>query len=168
VTAGPPRSRSARLRALAAAAVDFARSYIERRTLIVVMLISGLGWGFAQLADEAIEGETHAFDTAVLLALRSPADPADPLGPGWVEELGRDVTALGGVGVLVGLTIAVAGFLWLGGKRREMWFVLAAVASGQLASSLFKLGFDRPRPDLVPHGAITYSSKDVPGAFRKS
>ncbi len=105
-----------------------------------------------------MEGETHAFDTAVLLALRSPTDTADPLGPGWVEELGRDVTALGGIGVLVALTLAVAGFLWLDGKRREMWFVLAAVAGGQVASTLFKLGFDRPRPDLVPHGSITYTS----------
>ena len=41
---------------------------------------------FGQLTDEVIEGETHAFDETVLLALRSPADPSDPIGPGWLEE----------------------------------------------------------------------------------
>ena len=131
---------------------------IEPRVLAVVLIVAGCVWAFIGLADEVAEGETHAFDAAILLALRSPADPADPLGPGWVEELGRDVTALGGVGILAFLTLAVAGFLWLLGNRRSMWLMLAAVGSGQLLSTLAKHGFDRPRPDLVPHGMQTYTA----------
>ena len=104
------------------------------------------------------EGETHDFDTRLLLALRNPADPSDPLGPGWVEELMRDVTALGGLGILAGLTLAVAGFLWLQGNRRSMWLMLLAVAGGQAMSTLAKAGFDRPRPDLVPHGMQVYTA----------
>jgi hypothetical protein len=33
----------------------------------------------------------------ILLALRNPADLSDPIGPKWVEEIGRDFTALGGM-----------------------------------------------------------------------
>lgn len=149
---------SQRIRSAGRAALDRAKPYLERRALVLVLLISACGWAFAQLADEALEGETRSFDRTILLALRDPADPADPLGPGWVEEFGRDVTGLGGIGVLAALTLAVAGFLRLQGRRGSMWLVLAAVAGGQAASTLFKLGFDRPRPDLVPHGAITYTS----------
>ncbi len=135
-----------------------ARPLLERRVLAVMLLICGLGYGFAQLADEMREGETTSFDTAVLLAFRSPADPADPLGPGWMEELGRDVTALGSVGVLAGLTFGAAGYLWLAGRRGTMLLVLLSVFGGQAASSIFKLVFDRARPDLVPHGTATYTA----------
>ena len=131
---------------------------VEPQVLAVVLLVAGCVWAFVGLADEVAEGETHGFDTAVLMALRNPADPADPLGPGWLEELGRDVTAFGGVGILGFLTLAVAGFLWLQGNRRSMWLMLAAVGSGQVLSSLAKHGFDRPRPDLVPHGMQVYTA----------
>ena len=66
------------------------------------------------------EGDTTSFDTRILLALRNPADHADPLGPGWIEEFSRDVTALGSFGFLLFLTLAVAGYLLLSGRRRTM------------------------------------------------
>ena len=98
------------------------------------------------------------FDTALLLALRSPADPSDPLGPPWMEELGRDVTAFGGIGVLTGISLAAAGFLWLQGNRRSMALLLVSVGGGMAASTLFKHGFDRPRPALVPHETVVYTA----------
>ena len=36
--------------------------------------------------------------------------------------------------------------------------LLAAVGGGMLLSSLLKLGFERPRPDLVPHGMRVYTA----------
>jgi undecaprenyl-diphosphatase len=132
--------------------------FLERRILVALLVLSGFAWGFVQLADEVVEGETDAFDTALLLALRNPADPSDPLGPGWVEEFARDVTALGGVGILVFMTVAVAVFLRLQGRRGDMWFVLVAVLGGQALSTLFKAGFDRPRPDIVPHAVVVHSA----------
>jgi undecaprenyl-diphosphatase len=107
--------------------------------------------GFAFIADEVVEGETHAFDQAVLLAFRAPGDPADPLGPAWLEIVMRDVTALGGTTVLTLLTLIVAGFLAIDGKRAAAVFVLLATSSGGLLSYALKLGFERPRPDLVAH-----------------
>ena len=131
---------------------------VEPRALILLVAVAACLWAFVGLADAVIEGETHSFDTRLLLALRNPADPADPRGPPWVEELGRDVTALGGFGMLTFLTFAAAGFLWLQGSRRSMWLMLVAIGGGQALSSLAKAGFDRPRPDLVPHGMHVYTS----------
>ncbi len=146
------------LRRLARSTLDRARPLVGRRALVALLVISACGWAFAQLADEMREGETHGFDVAVLLALRDPGDPADPLGPGWVEEFARDVTALGGTGVLVMVTLTAAGYLWLTGRRGATALALGAAASGNAVSMLLKGGFDRPRPDLVPHGAVTYTS----------
>ncbi|MFO1142284.1 MAG: phosphatase PAP2 family protein [Amaricoccus sp.] len=131
---------------------------VEPRALILLVVVAACLWAFVGLADAVIEGETHSFDTRLLLALRNPADPADPLGPAWVEELGRDVTALGGFGMLTFLTFAAAGFLWLQGNRRSMWLMLVSIGGGQALSALAKAGFDRPRPDLVPHGMHVYTS----------
>jgi len=113
---------------------------------------------FGQLTDEVLEGETHAFDETVLLALRSADDPSDPIGPGWLEEQMRDVTALGSLGVLSLISLAAVGFLILQGKRRTAILVVAAVGGGMLVSTLTKLGFDRPRPDLVPHVTQVYTA----------
>lgn len=130
----------------------------EIATLLAVLVLSGIVWGFAELADEVVEGDTHAVDETILLALRNPADRTDPLGPGWVEELGRDFTALGGVGILAMMSLAVVGYLLIEGKRRAALLVVVAVAGGLLLSTLLKQGFDRPRPDLVPHGSIVYTA----------
>ena len=115
-------------------------------------------WAFIEIADEVVEGESHATDSRVILALRNANDLSDPLGPLWVEELGRDFTALGGVGVLTLLTFPVAGYLWLIGKARAMFLVLGAIGSGLLASTLLKQVFDRPRPDLVPQDSLVYTA----------
>ena len=115
-------------------------------------------WAFIEVADEVVEGESHATDSRVILALRNANDLSDPLGPLWVEELGRDFTALGGVGVLTLLTFSVAGYLWLIGKARAMFLVLGAIGSGLLASTLLKQVFDRPRPDLVPQDSLVYTA----------
>lgn len=133
-------------------------AFLEPRALAVLILVAFCAWAFFMLADEVVEGATHAFDTRLLLALRNPADPSDPLGPGWIEELGRDITALGGIGILAGITLAVSGYLWLVGNRRSMWLLLIAIGSGQALSTLAKSGFDRPRPDLVPHGMQVYTA----------
>src|SRR5690606_9722957 len=103
-------------------------------------------------------GDTRAIDETLLLAMRNPADASDPLGPEWVEEIGRDVTGLGGVAVLVFISLAACGWLALVGQWRAMLFVVLAIGGGILLSTLLKDVFDRPRPDLVPHGSRVYSA----------
>lgn len=94
----------------------------EPLVLIVVIVIAGGIWGFIELAEEMLEGDTKAFDRNLIVALRNPDDLSDPLGPKWLEELGRDVSALGGVGILSLLTLASAGFLILDDKRHAALF----------------------------------------------
>lgn len=134
------------------------RSRIELGSLLLLALIAAALWGFAEVADEVTEGDTRAFDRAVVTSLRSADDPSDPWGPLWFEEMARDYTALGGVAVLLLLTAGTGGFLALQGQRRTAFYVLGAVLLGMLASVLLKDLFDRPRPDLVPHLSHVYTS----------
>jgi len=126
--------------------------------LAAVLLIGGSLWAFAELADEVLEGETHAFDQALLLALREIHDPATPIGPTWLREVARDITSLGGAAFLSLLTLASVGFLLLCRKYAAALLAAAAVVGGALLSITLKIGFDRPRPDLVPHAVEVYSA----------
>jgi len=135
-----------------------ARRHPELWLLVALVVIAGGIWIFAELADEAKEGATSQIDTRILLALRNPAAPSDPLGPPWVEEMERDLTAVGGVAVMSLLTLGVCGFLLIDGKDRAAVLVLIAVGGGLLWSTVLKHGFERPRPDLVPHGSYVYTS----------
>jgi undecaprenyl-diphosphatase len=127
-------------------------------SLLVLMLMSGAVWAFIELADEVVEGSTEAIDKKLLLALRNPADTSDPLGAHWVEELGRDLTALGGVGILTLFTFSILGFLLLRRKFHASLYLALSVGGGIAASSLLKLLFSRPRPDLVAHGSYVYTT----------
>jgi undecaprenyl-diphosphatase len=131
---------------------------LEMSVLLSLGAMAGAAWLFVEIADEVLEGESHEVDRRLLLLLRSAGDPAQPWGPPWVQEMARDFTALGGIGVLVLLTAAAFGYLRLMGKRHASWALLAAVAGGQLLSLLLKAGFDRARPDLVPHAVAVQTA----------
>ena len=131
---------------------------VELSVLLSVLGVAGALWAFMELADEVREGETHAFDRAILLALRSPGNLADPVGPPWFEDVARDITALGGHAILTLVTLAVIGFLLMVRKRSAALLVAISVFGGMLLSTLLKLGFERARPDLVPHAARVYTA----------
>src|SRR3546814_19212060 len=128
-------------------------------SLIVFLCVAaGAVCLFIEIADGVAEGELEAFDTAILLGLRTPRDLQNPLGPPWLEEMVRDVTALGGHLITIFVTAASAGYLALRRKRGAALFILLAVGSGMLLSSALKAVFLRPRPDLVEHATAVYSS----------
>ena len=130
---------------------------IESRALILVIGAAGAVWAFFNIAGEMAEGETQAIDRHILLALRNPADLSDPIGSRSFEEAMRDVTALGGVTVMV--LVAVVGVLaFLMHRRRVHAAILAVtVLLADVSSEGLKLVYSRPRPDLVPHGSYVYS-----------
>lgn len=130
----------------------------ELGTLIALVLIVATVWGFAELAGEVMEGDTASFDERVLLSMRTPGDLDDPVGPEILEEIGRDLTALGGVAFLGILTLAVTGFLLIEEKYRSAIYLVVAVVGGVVVSSLLKGYFERPRPDLVAHGSHVYTA----------
>jgi undecaprenyl-diphosphatase len=117
--------------------------------LSVGVLALGL-WIFAEVADEVTEKETSSVDRALLLALRNPDNLADPIGPFWLEEIARDLTALGGVALLSMLSTAVIMHLALQRQPRAAGLVAGSVLGALLLSLALKGLFDRARPDLVP------------------
>lgn len=124
---------------------------IEFPVLLAGLLIAGGLWGFFELLEFSQHETPHSFDTRLLLALREPGQLDNPIGSEKLQGWVRDITALGGVAVLVLLTALVAIYLLIAGKWQIALFVVAAVGGGQIVSTLLKLGIDRPRPDLVPH-----------------
>ncbi len=79
---------------------------VEPRILVVIALVCAVLWGVAHHGSEIGEGETSAFDRAVLLAFRQTADPNLTIGPLWLRETARDITARGGFTVLTLVTRA--------------------------------------------------------------
>jgi len=136
-------------------------SVLRERPLLLVaaalLLLAG-AWALAGPRTVGLAAAIQGADEAVFLAFRAADDLANPIGPDVVEEAMRDLTALGGVAVTTSLLLAVAGFLWLGGLRRTALYLLLSVASGIVVAFLLKAGFDRPRPDLVPHGSHVITS----------
>ncbi|EAQ03294.1 PA-phosphatase related phosphoesterase [Pseudooceanicola batsensis HTCC2597] len=125
---------------------------VEAVTLAVIIVTAGALWAFVALASEMLEGDLHAFDEAILLALRNPDDPADPIGGGAVEIAMRDLTALGGVTVLALISLTVLSVLLLKRQSASALLLSAAISGGLAVSTVAKSTFSRPRPDLVPHG----------------
>jgi undecaprenyl-diphosphatase len=130
----------------------------ELTVLLGVLIVVAGTWGFIALTDVVLEGKTQNIDDSLVRSLRRPDNPAVPIGPDWMTEVARDLTALGGVAVLILVTLAVAGYLFLDRKFAGMAFVLAAVVGGLILSSILKASFDRPRPDIVPHLSDVYTS----------
>jgi undecaprenyl-diphosphatase len=130
----------------------------EAGPLLTLACVGLFGWGFVVLAGEVTEHDTLAFDRALLLLLRNPANLADPIGPTWLEESARDFTGLGGHAILGMVTVATLGYLLLTRRRGAAILVASAIVGGMVASALLKLGFERPRPDLVPHGMRVYTA----------
>ncbi len=142
---------------------SFAGRWIPRRwpalsILVPLILLAGGIWMFMALADEVAEGETHVLDKAVLMAFRDPADPMLALGPRWLAEAMRDLTALGSFLVLGFLTLAAAGYLCFQRRFGLSALVLASAGGGIALSAALKSVFERQRPDLIPHDMALYTS----------
>lgn len=127
-------------------------SWTRNQDFIVLLLAFvsvTAAWLFIELADEVREGETEAFDRAVLRAFRNPADLNDPLGPRRVEEAVRDITALGSMTVLGIFATAVFGFLLFTRRFSALLLLAVALGGGLLLNKLLKSFFERPRPEYV-------------------
>lgn len=136
---------------------EWVRRRVELAWLISLGLVALGGGAFVSIADEVVEGETRALDSAILLALRT-GDDRTPIGPEWLQETASDITALGGYPVLTLVTIAALGFLLLMRHPRLAGVLFGSVVGGMALSTVLKLGFDRQRPDLVPHIVPTHTA----------
>jgi undecaprenyl-diphosphatase len=133
-------------------------SRIEIGLLVALAVIAGGVLGFLRLADTVTAGESAAFDRAVLLAFRSPGDPAVAIGPAWLPTVMRDITALGGVAVLTLIVAFAVLYLLLVRKHGAALFVLVSVLGGLALSQSLKALIGRTRPDLVPGAPLELSA----------
>lgn len=118
--------------------------------LALALCAAGL-FGFSLLVDAVDAGEGRRFDEAVLLALRQPGNPGEPIGPAWLKLTMADITALGGIPVLAVFGTVALGYLLLARQGRAVLLLLVSLPGGLVLNTLLKRGFDRPRPELVAH-----------------
>lgn len=134
------------------------QTWFEAEVLVVLGLVAGLLLAFFVVAGLVADGTTKPLDERIMLAFRNAGDLSDPVGPAWFEEAVRDFTALGSTTVLSLLVICVTTFFALTRRARVALTVLACTLAGTAVSSLAKLMFARPRPDLVPHSVEVYTA----------
>lgn len=132
--------------------------WLERRVLIALILVAAGAWGFVELAEAVGEGESAGVDRAIMLMLRRAGDISRPIGPPALESAMRDITALGGYVIIGIVTFTTMVGLVLAGRVRQAVMVLVAVAGAALLAEGLKDLIARPRPDLVPHGVVVYTS----------
>lgn len=114
------------------------------RLLVAGLVVAVLTWTSITIGDEMGEGETRAFDMAILRAARS----LRALHPGMAEVM-RDLSGLGSVTVLTLLSVFTVGYLAVVRSRPVALSVAAVVITGSVGVSLLKTWFGRPRPDVA-------------------
>lgn len=137
----------------------FDNDALARKTLDpIFILLAGLLIGFVVIAVFVNRSGVPYLDTRLLLMLRDASDSTKEWGPSWVGETMRDITALGSNWIVAFFSVMFAWYLHLTNKTHlALWF-LATVVSGAAFSFMLKLGFSRPRPELVPHATQVYTS----------
>jgi undecaprenyl-diphosphatase len=108
--------------------------------LFAMLMVVASVYGFIELADDVREGDTTRFDEWAIAWMH------EHQGPRWLQIMGRDVTALGGVIVLTGMTLAVAGYFVLARQYHVIVLLLVATAGGAALNTGLKhlVGRDRP------------------------
>src|SRR6478752_5298464 len=128
-----------------------AKHRVESRVLLGFLAAATGAFLLVKAASEVMEGDTVAFDRAILLMLRHAGDPATPVGPWWLREAMVDLTALGSVSVLAVITVLAGGYLLAAKKPALAALTITAVGGGAVLGSVLKTAYSRTRPDLVEH-----------------
>ncbi len=124
--------------------------------------VGGLCWaGFLFVAWAVHSNVAAGFDAAGLRYWRDSRDLGWAGGKASLEAV-RDITALGGVTLRIGFTIAALAALMFLRMRRESVLLLLTLLSGLAVGLTLKALVGRPRPDLVPHleyaGGLSFPS----------
>ena len=131
---------------------DLWRVAADRLTLAaVVWLAVGLAvpafvvWAFAEITEEVIEGESRAFDRAVLLWIETNV-------PAWLDGPMRAVTALGYYYFVLPLLAAITLAFYLKGWRLSAVMLVISTAGGVFLTTVLKAVFRRARPEVIDSG----------------
>lgn len=105
---------------------------------------------FSEFAGHVSSGRTQAFDDAVLRWVADQRVPA-------LEPVALEITFLG-TGTVVIALVAVSGmFLWLSNHKYSAVLLLVSTVGGIVLNNLLKVGFGRPRPQIVDWGTHVVS-----------
>jgi undecaprenyl-diphosphatase len=131
---------------------EIVRWISERLTVVAaVWLAVGLAvstfviWAFFELADEVLEGDSRAFDKAVLLWIHNNF-------PDWLNEPMRLVTALGYYYVVVPLLAVAVFVLYRRGWRLSAVLLAVSTGGSVVLTTVLKGVFQRTRPELFDAG----------------
>jgi undecaprenyl-diphosphatase len=141
----------------AAAWWRFLTERLEFRALLMIVAIGATIMAFLGLSEVVDEAAPGALDRSILLWFRTPGAPSDPVGSRTVEEVMRDITALGGFTCLTLFTVIATASLLFFGKRRHATVFAATVILAELCNDGLKAVYGRPRPQLVPHEVYVYT-----------
>jgi undecaprenyl-diphosphatase len=130
---------------------------IEITVLAVWIAAAAAVLGFLHIGGEMHEGELDATDRAILWTLRVAGNPHKAVGPHWLVESMRDVTALGGITLLVLVTVISVIALLAYRHRIEALVLTVSVVLAQLSSGLFKDFYVRLRPTFAVYGDLPTS-----------
>lgn len=127
------------------------RHPISARHLAVASVALACAVAFVVTAREVMQG-------GVLVVDRVVASLVPPLPP-WGVEVVRDLTSLGGPGVLMLVLLLVVGYLVISKRWRSALLVGSATITGLIVCGALKDLYDRPRPDLAiaPYAGATDS-----------
>jgi undecaprenyl-diphosphatase len=124
----------------------------ERLTFVAaVSLAAGLAfsafviWASFELADEVLEGDSRAFDRAVLLWIHHNV-------PDWLNEPMRLVTALGYYYVVVPLLAVSIVLFYRRGWRLSAVLLAVSTGGSVVLTTVLKGVFQRARPELFDSG----------------
>ena len=119
--------------------------------IAIVLLVGLCLLLFRGIAEEVGEGDTRAIDRTIIYALRTPGNPARPIGPDWLNVAATDVTSLGSVTVLGIIVVLVCGLFFSFRRWREALLLLLASGGGLVVTNILKDVFQRDRPPAVLH-----------------
>ena len=117
--------------------------------LVAQLLLAASMAMFLAIMLSVLLGKTQGADEYLLLALRSTADLARPLGPAWMIEVMRAFTALGTGLSLTAVVLLGLAWFYFRGDRMSMGMLSLVGGGGFLINMAIKLGVDRARPDVV-------------------
>lgn len=134
----------------------FARA--ELGVVIALGIVAGGVAAFVEIADDMTEADGQAFDWIVLNGLRPESTPSDPWGPPWLETAALDITALGGLAVLLLFGLIATGFLLMQKKPFSAFLLSLAVGGGLFLSEAMKGVFERDRPPEIYRAVETINA----------
>jgi len=108
---------------------------------VVALLASAV---FALLAQAVVGGWTQRGDEAVLRWLERSRSPR-------LDDVMLEITVLGSAPVLIVVVLVASVLLWITRHRWSVYILVAGIIGGQIANSMLKQYFDRPRPTIVTH-----------------